>query len=140
MIMDTLQYEAIKVAMKQDKEGYLLTLRVHPDDLPVELVRDFCGARYQCVMVRIGDDERPLNRDNFSEIVKLAGMLPRNPQFQQWLAEEGRIDSFECGEEEATTWLKMTCKIESRRELATNQVAAAVLRQINQEFQAWKKG
>ena len=138
--MDTLQYEAIKVAMKQDKEGYLLTLRVHPDDLPVELVRDFCGARYQCVMVRIGDDERPLNRDNFSEIVKLAGMLPRNPDFRNWLASEGHIDSFECGEEEATTWLKMTCKIGSRRELATNQAAAAVLRKINQEFQAWKKG
>ena len=139
-MMDTLQYEAIKVAMKQDKEGYLLTLRVHPDDLPTELVRDFVGARYQCVMVRIGDDERPLNRDNFSEIVKLAGMLPRNPDFRNWLGAEGHVDFFECGEEEATTWLKMTCKIGSRRELATNQAAAAILRQVNQEFQAWKKG
>jgi hypothetical protein len=138
--MDTLQYEAIKVAMKQDKEGYILTLRVHPDEVPEALLRDFVGARYQTVMVRIGDDERPLNRDNFSEVVKLAGMLPRNPQFRQWLAEEGHIDSFECGEEEATTWLKMTCKIGSRRELATNPGAAAILRQVNQEFQAWKKG
>ena len=138
--MDTLQYEAIKVAMKQDKEGYLLTLRVHPDDLPTELVRDFVGARYQCVMVRLGDDERPLNRDNFSEVVKLAGMLPRNPDFRNWLGAEGHVDFFECGEEEATTWLKMTCKIGSRRELATNQAAAAILRQVNQEFQAWIKG
>ena len=138
--MDTLQYEAIKVAMKQDKEGFILTLRVHPDSVPEALFRDFCGARYQVVMVRLGDDERPLNRDNFSEIVKLAGMLPRNPDFRAWLAEEGHIDSFECGEEEATTWLKMTCKIGSRRELATNPGAAAILRQVNQEFQAWKKG
>ena len=126
--------------MKQDKEGYLLTLRVHPDDLPTELVRDFVGARYQCVMVRLGDDERPLNRDNFSEVVKLAGMLPRNPDFRNWLGAEGHVDFFECGEEEATTWLKMTCKIGSRRELATNQAAAAILRQVNQEFQAWIKG
>jgi hypothetical protein len=137
-MMDTLQYEAIKVAMKQDKEGYLLTLRVHPDDLPTELVRDFVGARYQCVMVRIGDDERPLNRDNFSEIVKLAGMLPRNPDFRAWLVMEGHI--FDDDEDQATSWLKSECQIESRRELATNQMAAAHLRQINMEFQAWKKG
>ena len=136
--MDTLQYEAIKVAMKQDKEGFILTLRVHPDSVPEALFRDFCGARYQVVMVRIGDDERPLNRDNFSEVVKLAGMLPRNPDFRQWLVSQGHI--FDADEDEATTWLKLTCKIESRRELATNPVAAATLRQINQEFQAWKKG
>jgi hypothetical protein len=138
--MQTSQFEAIKIALKQDKEGMVLTLRIHPDELCESVIRDFVGARYQCVMVRLGDDERPLNRDNFSEIVKLAGMLPRNPQFRQWLAEEGHIDSFECGEEEATTWLKMTCKIGSRRELATNQAAAAILRQVNQEFQAWIKG
>ena len=136
--MDTLQYEAIKVAMKQDKEGFILTLRVHPDEVPEALLRDFVGARYQTVMVRIGDDERPLNRDNFSEVVKLAGMLPRNPDFRQWLVSQGHI--FDADEDEATTWLKLTCKIESRRELATNLGAAAILRQINQEFQAWKKG
>lgn len=136
--MDTLQYEAIKVAMKQDKEGYLLTLRLHPDDLPVELVRDFVGARYQCVMVRIGDDERPLNRDNFSEIVKLAGMLPRNPDFRAWLVMQGHI--FDDDEDDATSWLKSQCQIGSRRELSNNPGAAALLRQINQEFQSWKKG
>jgi hypothetical protein len=136
--MDTLQYEAIKVAMKQDKEGFILTLRVHPDEVPEALLRDFVGARYQTVMVRIGDDERPLNRDNFSEVVKLAGMLPRNPDFRQWLVSIDQI--FEDDEDEAVVWLKNYCGISSRRELATNPGAAAILRQINQEFQAWKKG
>jgi hypothetical protein len=136
--MDTLQYEAIKVAMKQDKEGYILTLRVHPDEVPEALLRDFVGARYQVVMVRLGDDEKPINRDNFSEIVKLAGMLPRNPDFRAWLVMQGHI--FDDDEDEATSWLKSQCQIESRRELATNPAAAAHLRQINMEFQAWKKG
>jgi hypothetical protein len=137
-MMDTLQYEAIKVALKQDKEGYILTLRVHPDEVPEALLRDFVGARYQVVMVRLGDDEKPLNRDNFSEVVKLAGMLPRNPDFRAWLVMEGNI--FDDDEDQATSWLKSECQIESRRELATNQMAAAHLRQINMEFQAWKKG
>ena len=99
MSMDTLQYEAIKVAMKQDKEGFILTLRVHPDEVPEALLRDFVGARYQTVMVRIGDDEKPLNRDNFSEVVKLAGMLPRNPDFREWLVMKGHIWSEEDEEE-----------------------------------------
>ena len=135
--MDTRQYEAIKVAMKQDKEGYILTLRVHPDEVPEALLRDFVGARYQCVMVRLGDDERPLNRDNFSEIVKLAGMLPRNPDFRAWLVMQGHI--FDDDEDEAVSWIKHHCQIGSRRELANNPGAAALLRQANQEFQAWKK-
>jgi len=136
--MDTLQYEAIKVSLKQDKEGYILTLRVHPDSVPEELFRDYVGARYQVVMVRIGDDEKPLNRDNFSEIVKLAGMLPRNPEFQKWLVSEGHI--FDADEDEAVTWLKAQCQINSRSELANNPAASVRLRHINMEFQAWKKG
>lgn len=136
--MDTLQYEAIKVAMKQDKEGYILTLRIHPDEVPEALLRDFVGARYQCVMVRIGDDERPLNRDNFSEVVRLAGMLPRNPDFRAWLEDTWHV--FDPSEDDAISWIKSECNITSRRELANNQAAAARMRQINQEFQSWKKG
>lgn len=136
--MQTSQFEAIKIALKQDKEGMVLTLRIHPDELCESIIRDFCGARYQTVMVRIGDDERPLNRDNFSEIVKLAGMLPRNSDFRKWLVNEGHV--FNDDEDEAADWIRSHCKIKSRTALATDQAAAARLRQINQEFQAWKKG
>ena len=50
--METIQFEGIKVALKQDKTGYVLTLSMHPDDIPESLLRDFVGARYQVVMVR----------------------------------------------------------------------------------------
>ena len=33
--MKTLQFEGVKVALKQDKTGYVLTLSMHPDDIPV---------------------------------------------------------------------------------------------------------
>ena len=49
----TLTFEAIKVALKQDKTGYVLTLCIHPDDVPLDLLRDFVGSHYQVVMVRI---------------------------------------------------------------------------------------
>jgi hypothetical protein len=54
-----LQFEARKVALKQDRTGFVLTLALHPDEIPEELLRDFVGARYACALVRFQDDENP---------------------------------------------------------------------------------
>ena len=37
--METSQFEAVKVGMKQDNSGYILTLRIHPDEVPDEIMR-----------------------------------------------------------------------------------------------------
>ena len=55
--MKTSQFEGVKVAIKQDKTGYVLTLSIHPDEIPDEVLRDFVGSRYQVVMVRLNTDE-----------------------------------------------------------------------------------
>ena len=77
-----LQFEARKVALKQDRTGYILTLALHPDEIPVELLRDFVGARYGCALVRIQDDESPTQ---YSNRVQQAGMLCRQEDFQEFL-------------------------------------------------------
>ena len=85
--MNTIQFEAIKTALKQTKDGYGLSLAVHPDDLPEDLMRDFVGSRYMVVMVRIGDNEQPVNRElEFpgDHAVKMAGMMCRDPEFWKW--------------------------------------------------------
>ena len=51
--MNALQFEAVKIALKQDKTGFVLTLNIHPDEIPDELMRDFVGARYGVAMARI---------------------------------------------------------------------------------------
>ena len=56
-------FEAVKVAIKQDKSGYILTLAIHPDEIPSEVMRDFVGARYQVVMVRLNGEEKPMDRE-----------------------------------------------------------------------------
>lgn len=70
-----LQFEARKVAMKQDRTGYVLTLSLHPDEVPEEILRDFVGTRYACAVVRIQDDETATEYNNR---VKRAGMLCKN--------------------------------------------------------------
>ena len=34
-----LAFECVKVALKQDRTGFVLTLSIHPDEIPVELLR-----------------------------------------------------------------------------------------------------
>jgi len=83
--MDALQFEAVKVSLKQDRTGFILTLNIHPDEIPEELMRDFVGARYGVAMVRIQDDETATPYENR---VKKAGILCRTREFQFWLFEE----------------------------------------------------
>jgi hypothetical protein len=137
--MQTIQFEGRKIAMKQDRTGYVLTLSVHPDELPEMLVRDFVGARYQIVMVRLTDDDKPMVREQeypSKDLVRLAGVLCRDPLFHAFLVETGQ--AFEIGEAAAIDWLRHELGITSRTELKTNQTAASGFRFIHQEFQAWK--
>jgi hypothetical protein len=107
-----LQFEARKVALKQDRTGYVLTLSLHPDEIPVELLRDFVGSRYGCALVRIQDDETPTA---YSNRVQTAGMLCRSVEFQEFL---GTMDEISAAAE-----LCKRCGIESRSELNGNEEA-----------------
>jgi hypothetical protein len=134
--MKTSNFEAVKIALKQDKSGFVLTLNIHPDELSEEILRDFVGARYQVVMVRIGDDEKPVQRENFNDLVQASGILCRDQNFARFLMETGQI--FDDSEEAVTACLKEELGIQSRTELTTNKEAASKFRHINQEYIAWK--
>jgi len=133
------QFEAVKVAIKQDKSGYILTLSIHPDEIPAEVMRDFVGSRYQVVMVRLNGEEKPMNRDqeHVRDLVRTAGILCRDKAFHKFLLETGQV--LEASEAEAINWLKSELKIVSRSELSTNIKAAKQFTLINLEFLAWKQ-
>jgi len=137
--MKTSQFEAVKMAMKQDKTGYVLTLSLHPDEVPDEILRDFVGARYQVVMVRLNGEEKPMNRDQDlpRDIVQLAGILSSDTRFHDWLVSLGFIP--EANTKAATEWLRSELGVLSRAELKTNPEASQTLLNINEEFKAWKR-
>ena len=80
--MNALQFEALKVALKQDATGYVLTVKIHPDEIPEELLRDFVGARYMVAMARLNDDETATPVKNR---VKQAGSVCRDKHFQDYV-------------------------------------------------------
>lgn len=137
--MDTLQFEAVKIAMKQDKEGYVLTLRVHPDEVPDALFRDFVGARYQTVMVRLNGVDKPMSQDDLlsRDLIRLAGIICRESSFADWLFIQDLIP--QPSEQNAVDWLRAELDIQSRSELKDNAKARSRFVQINSEYQAWKQ-
>jgi hypothetical protein len=138
--MKTLQFEGVKVALKQDKTGYVLTLSMHPDDIPEELLRDFVGARYQVVMVRLDGHEEPMDRQNEFEgdrAIRIAGLLCRDQKFWNYLYEDNQI--LEAKEKEATDWLRDYLNIPSRSELKTNPQARLLLDQLHKEYNLWNQ-
>lgn len=119
-----LQFEARKVALKQDRNGFILTLALHPDEIPEELLRDFVGSRYACALVRIQDDE---TATPYKNRVQKAGMLCRDPVFQGWLDVES--------EDEAATILCERCGIQSRSELNGNRSAQALFDELIKDYE-----
>jgi len=119
-----LQFEARKVALKQDRTGFVLTLAIHPDECPEEILRDFVGARYGCAMVRIQDDE---SATPYNNRVQSAGMLCKQPFFQDFLG----VDS----EAEAAAELCKRCGIESRTELHGNEVAKMIFDDLVKDYE-----
>ncbi len=128
-----LQFEARKVSLKQDRTGYVLTLSLHPDEIPVELLRDFVGTRYACAIVRIQDDETPTAYNNR---VQKAGMLCRQENFQSFMSEfiGGFVDEDSTADE-----LCKQCGIESRSELNGNLSAQNKFDELVAEYENWSK-
>jgi hypothetical protein len=127
------QFEAIKIALKQDSNGYILTLRIHPDELEESVLRDFVGARYAVALVRIQDDESPTPYDT---LVKRAGILCRTREFQLWLIETGAAT--EKTEAAAVEALYELCGIKSRTELNGNEAAKEQFHNMVTEYEQWK--
>ena len=120
--------------MKQDRTGFVLTLSLHPDEAPEELLRDFVGARYMCVLARINDDETQIDYKNR---VTIAGMICRSHSFQEFL---GAVYSNKnLSEDETAGLLCSLCKIESRTELNGNDAAKQIFDGLLIEFEEWKK-
>lgn len=121
-----MQFEARKVALKQDKTGYILTLSLHPDEIPEELMRDFVGARYGCALVRIQDDETPRT---YTNRVQKAGILCRDESFQRFAG----VSS----EEDAASAICLRCSIASRAELNGNREAQDEFDSMLHEYEEW---
>lgn len=71
-------------------------------------------------------------------ILQLAGMLPRDPQFREWVA-QWMVPPREVDVETAAAFIRTVCEVESRRELATDTEAQQRFHKfLRRPFLAWR--
>jgi hypothetical protein len=131
----TTQFEGVKIAMTQDKNGHVLRLSIHPNDTPESIMRDPVGTRYMVVLVRTNDAGEPVPSpvdEDGKKAVALAGTLCGDVKFQSWLARKGHTD--DASEEAASVWLRKYLAITSRKELKTDSKARKALYDLRSEF------
>lgn len=127
-------FEAVRVAAHQTKDGWKITLVIHPNDMSAELASHPVGTRYQVALVEISDEGEPVNqrKTETDQAVAAAGMLTRNPRFQAWCVEQ-RLAA-DIGEDAAKNAIYYYCGIESRKQLATNKEALDKFNELRLRF------
>lgn len=128
-------FEAVKVALRQTKDGMTITFAIHPNDRTDGLLQHPIGSRYQIAAVRLNDQEMPAapaTRTDGDRAVTAAGMLVKETAFIHWLFKLGRI--LHPSELDAQQYLYHRCSVASRKELATNTEARRIFDGIRLEY------
>ncbi|MFM0256064.1 hypothetical protein [Paraburkholderia sediminicola] len=70
-------------------------------------------------------------------ISQLAGMLPRDPKFREWLSSATQVEHLSV--DEAAEVIRHVCQIDSRRRLATDKAAAKRFHNfLHRPFAEWR--
>jgi hypothetical protein len=139
-----LTFEAVKTSVRQTKDGYHLTLVLHPNDVPKDLFTSWVGSRYVCSLVQIDDQEQPIPRTEtkkVNKIVSQAAQMCRSPRFQAWMQQEffdpSELAEGPITEDQTAEKMREVLGISSRAELASNEEAAEAFEKIKEAFIAF---
>ncbi len=153
--------EAKKDALAQRQSGdWKVSFTVQNIDMDRRFTSAPMGTRYAMVLVEIGDDELPVSQAKEAAPAKPGQIIPKSvrvklekrdwrdiPPAQQagirigqatfaaYLREEHSDEWHETGD--ADSCLKLICRIESKRDLATNHKALTLWRQIDEHYEGW---
>jgi hypothetical protein len=73
-----------------------------------------------------------------ASVIQLAGMLPRDPEFREFVAQY-MVPPHEPTIDEAAAFIRAACQVESRRQLAEDREAEQRFHQfIRRQFVAWR--
>jgi hypothetical protein len=131
-----MSFEGKKISMRQDGKGTYITISIHPGEVPVDLLAQPVGCRYQIAMVMMDDHDQPVKGKDMEEgdrAVQSAAMLCRNPRFQQWMVKAGL--SVLGTEEACSDGVRAFCKVESRAEFKSNREARETFFALRDRFE-----
>lgn len=139
-------FEAVKAALRQSKDGIVLSLVVHPSDVETQLMTDPIGQRYYVTLVPADQADKEQEEavrvtgaavqgetalDHAKRmLVAQAGLLCRNPEFQRWFLGP----QIEPSEEAAIKNMHNYLGVKSRSELADSEIARRLFIDLRTSF------
>jgi hypothetical protein len=157
---NAISLEAKKDALSQRQSGdWRVSFTVQGIDMDTRLTQAPMGTRYAMVLVEIGPDELPVQKEAPSNVpsgsppstrpdgtkrmdwrdmqpAAQAGIRCADPVFWKFLDEEYGLQP--AGAEEAAYCVRHFCGVKSRSELGTNHKARMLWKQLDDQFSAWK--
>jgi hypothetical protein len=152
-VSERIAFEAIKYALRQSKDGVVVSFVVHPNDVQPALMSLPIGSRVMVGWQEINDDEKPVAENTATIAAKPAEnkqkrkfsdlSLPEqcalrcdDPRFERYLGDIWGPAFDENGGHVATT-VRALLRVKSRSELSTDHDAANRWRQIESNYQRW---
>jgi hypothetical protein len=142
--------EAIKIALKQEPEGIVVSFRIQPEHFPEHLLIARINARFALAFQEIDDDEKPKpadpelkNKRRQNANVMRAGILCGQEGFQTFLRKRYRKEwdgALGEGKEQTADALRAVLGVESRREIGTEAWALKRFDKLEAEYLRWKEG
>ncbi len=131
------KFEAVKVKLLQNKEGIMLSLVIHPNEVPQDLVRDWVGSRYMVAMAKLDDDDQPVIPKSVDEGKKArtsAVMLCKDEKFWTFVGMKVPSMAPVWNEEECAEGLKVILEIDSRSVIAKDKDVCRRFIELRNEF------
>lgn len=163
-IADNARNQAISLEAKKDtlsqrqSNDWKISFTVQSIDMDPRLTQAPMGTRFAMVLVEIGDDELPVQKEtrtaprqdppkvpqpdgakrNWKDLqpAAQAGIRCEEPTFAAYLKENFKDDWHEA--QDAAECVRLICGVTSRSELGTNQKARVLWHQLDTTYQAWK--
>lgn len=117
-----LSFEAVKLSLKQDRNGIVLTLAIHPNEMPADLWRSPTGQRYGVALVELNENEliREMEEEG-ARVYRMFNAKCRVKHFQVWVLQgEPWMDDREKNTREI---IKSDIGVVSAKEIPYNQDA-----------------
>lgn len=140
-------FEIRKDGLTQRQSGdWVLRVVIQSIDMDQRIIKASMGARFQCVLVEIDDDETPIDhkgieRDKWLELgpARQAGIRCKQPTFRAFLEEELHYPNVNSSEERAAETVRSICGVCSRSELdkPNNSAARILWHDLDNAYQAW---
>ena len=149
---NALPCEMVKYALRQTRDGIVVSFVVHPNDMPAALQTSHIGSRWMAALVQIGDNELPVQQPAKDVVLhpqvkakrqweelqpqQQAGIRCEERAFATFLFENHK-DHYREALNDPAECVRLICGVESRAELGKNQRARVLWHRLDDAYQAW---